>query len=108
MIKLTAKNDSQHAAWYFKKMKHCQKFMEAFENYGARINWNNPIEADSFPEMNDDDFNEISRKPKKRAKDDLNWAFNSYLKDNPECDISAKIADKLIEKLSETPFIIKN
>lgn len=107
IVKLTAKNDWQKCAWYFRKAKDCNKFMNAFENYGIRIIWNEPIIAEDFPEMDDEDYDDLFRKPKKRAKKELDWAFNSYLKDNPECDISAQIADKIIAELYNSPFSVK-
>lgn len=97
MIRLQAKGDWQHNAWYFKNMKQCKKFQGVFEDHGAYINWETE-EADSFPEMDGDDWAEIYRKPKKRAKDDLDWAFNSYLRDHHDCDKSMEIAVDIIKR----------
>lgn len=102
MVKLTAKNDWQRCAWYFHNMKQCEKFQKVFRDHGAYINWNNPIEAPSFPEMDTNDYIEMDRKPKKRAEDDLPWAFNSYCKANKECDRSMEIARSIMERMENS------
>ncbi len=75
MVKLQATDDPS-AVWYFSKMKDCKKFLEVFENHWCNVRWNNPIEADSFPEMDSDDWRDLYKKPKKRAKDELEWGFS--------------------------------
>ena len=99
MIKLTAKNDWQKATWYFHNMKDCEKFKKEFLDHGASINWNEPIEADSFSGMTSDDYIAMDEKPKKRAEDDLCWAFNSYIPDNKGCDISRQLAKNFMERM---------
>lgn len=101
MFRLSAKNDWQKCKWYFRKMKHVKKFIAYFENCGCNVSWE-INEADTFPEMDADDMNEMYRKPKERAKDEEDWMFNSYLKDNPNADVSSSISEKLMKNILRT------
>lgn len=99
MVKLTAKNDWQKAAFYFHNMQDCRQFIKEFENRGAKINWNNPEESEHFPEFDLYHMQLMNKSISQRVEDNIGWAFNSYCKDNPECDISSKIAAGIMSRI---------
>lgn len=99
MVKLTAKNDWQNATWYFHDMPACEKFKAEFLNHGARINWNNPIISDNFPEMSRSQREAMDEPCEKRVIRNLCWAFKSYIPDNPGCDISGQMAGEIMKSL---------
>lgn len=92
MVKLTAQNDWQNAAFYFKSQVDCNEFIQGMRNRGAAINWNEPIVADNFPEMSNEQRKQmLTKKVSERVEDNIPWAFNSYCKQNPECDLVSSI-----------------
>lgn len=98
MIRLSVKDDWQKNLLYFKKMKHAKKFMAYFDNLGCNLPWE-ITESDEFPEMDSYDENEMERKPKKRAKDDEDWALD-YIKLHPRYDRSREIAETLMKGMN--------
>lgn len=74
MVKLQATDDPS-AVWYFNTMKDCEKFLYVFKDHWCNARWNKPIEADSFPEVDSDDWDDLQKNPKKMAEDNLEWGF---------------------------------
>lgn len=100
MIKLVCSEDG--TAFYFNKMKEVEKFKTVFEDHWCSPEWNPPVKASSFPEMDDYDFCSLQEKPKKRAKDDLDWAF-ALQKDNARSGLTKEqsaFVDVMMEKFS--------
>lgn len=101
MIKLTAKNDWQKAAFYFKSQLDCDEFISGLRDRGANIDWNKPEVANDFPEMSSQQReNMYHQTMKDKIESNIQWAFNSYCKDNPECDISGQIAESIMKNMN--------
>lgn len=91
MLRLTAKDDWQHVEFYFRNNEDCAKFKYVFEDHWCNIDWN-PVEhisdtdVDKLSQFHRDS---LSEDPKSRAEQALQWAFNSYMKQHPERDMTA-------------------
>lgn len=97
MVKLTAKNDWQNAKWYFYNMDQCDMFIQTLMDHGANINWNDVIHIPNSMIIGSSYRSDMDKDPRQRAYESLGWAFNSYCKDNPECDISGQIAESIMK-----------
>lgn len=75
MIKLAQTKYYPQVTFYFHTMKECKKFISTFENYGCNLPWDDPEEVPDNTQIDAFDRAEMRRKPKKRAKDDLDWAY---------------------------------
>ena len=96
IYKLEAVNDWQKAKWYFRSIEEMNKFIGVFKNHGCNINWKHDLIDDVFEDLDDYDLEEMDKDPIKRAKSEMDWVFNSYLKHNPHADVSIKIAEGVI------------
>lgn len=74
MVRLDTYTGSR--TFYFKSMDDCNTFMKVFKENLCGILWQQPIEADSFPEVPQHRYGEINRDPEERAEESLDWGFN--------------------------------
>ncbi len=97
MIKLQARNDWQNAKWYFYTMNACELFMNTLRDHGANIDWMDPVKMPSGTLIGSTLRSDMDKDPRERAVNALGWAFNSYIPDNPKCDISKQMAENIMK-----------
>ena len=99
VYKLEAKNDWQKAKWYFKSMDELNQFVNVFKDHGCDIDWNHRLVNDAIEPIDDWDLRDMNKNPVKRAEANLNWAFNSYIPDNKQCDITNSIVEAIMKHI---------